>query len=123
MHYSQPAADRIAAARHSIAIHLAAPSGDRCAACDQPFPCAFRQAAEGILDAYGCLPRRRPGAALRAAGFPLGALDEWPINPPVARRRNDKAWRGWFESRINPAVGRVSVRSMPRTVRPTYDTF
>ena len=118
MHHAH--ADRIAAAQHSMAVHLAALSGERCAACANPFPCAFRRAAEDTLDAYGCLPRRRPGAALEAAGFPMSQ----PVNRPRrTTARDDKAWRGWFESRINPAIGRASVRSIPGTVRPTYDTF
>lgn len=71
--YSAQAADRCAAADQAIAIHVESAASQRCAACDQAAPCAFRRAAEGTLRAYGRLPRRLPGATLRAA-LPADAL-------------------------------------------------
>ena len=132
VHYSQLAADRIASAQQVIALHLPSLAGERCAACGHPFPCAFRRAAEGTLDAYGRLPHRVPGATLRAAGVNLAAVDrragdgrdryrgagvveraQWPVNGGRDEAVVDRQARGWFEAVINPAVGVARVPMNP----------
>jgi hypothetical protein len=131
MHYSQLAADRIAAAQHVITLHLPSLTGELCSACGHPFPCAYRRAADGTLDAYGRLPRRLPGATLRAAGVlrPAGGA-AWTLmdangrasgspqpgrDQPDDRDRQGRR-RGWFDAAVNPAVG---VASVPNSGRPS----
>ena len=84
VHYSQIAADRIAAANHAVAVHVESATSDRCAACGQPMPCAFRRAAEGTLRTYGRLPHRLPGLTLRSSGTTLdhGRRIHLPILSP-----------------------------------------
>ncbi|MGI5246156.1 hypothetical protein [Dactylosporangium sp. CA-139066] len=131
MHYSQLAADRIAAAQHVIMVHLPSLTGELCSACGHPFPCAFRRAADGTLDAYGRLPRRLPGATLRAAGVlrPTYAV-AWGLVDAKGREatspqphRDDPQGRdeqgrrrGWFDAAVNPAVG---VAQVPNTAHPS----
>lgn len=127
MHHSQLAADRIAAAQHVISVHLPSLSGELCSACGLPFPCAFRRAADGTLDAYGRLPRRLPGATLRAAGVLrpsysvawslVDAKDKesaghQPHRDDPDQRDQQGRRRGWFDPAVNPAVG---VAQVPNT--------
>lgn len=93
VHYSQLAADRIASAQQIVALHLPSLAGESCSGCGQLFPCAFRRAADGTLDAYGRLPCRVPGATLRAAGVNLAAIGR-PADGRRDRDRNDRTDRG-----------------------------
>ncbi|GAA4244186.1 hypothetical protein ACFQZ5_48090 [Dactylosporangium darangshiense] len=113
MHYSQLAADRIAAAQQVISLHLPSLSGEACSACGHVFPCAFRRAADGTLDAYGRLPQRLPGATLRAAGIWLGAPRHrpgdgagWPVGDVAwawADANNAEAWPRNLQHQTSPA--------------------
>jgi hypothetical protein len=105
MHYSQFAADRIAAAQRVISVHLPSMSGELCSACGHPFPCALRRAADGTLDAYGRLPRRLPGATLRAVGVLRPDGVAWRVLDTDGQ--GDRPRRGWFDAVVNPAVGVV----------------
>src|SRR4051794_3380533 len=93
--YSQLAVDRVAVARRAVALHVESLAGERCTACGHPAPCAFRRAADATLRAYGQLPHRIPGAALRAVGLQVGpagwrrvniaARKAAPVAPPALR--------------------------------------
>ncbi|GAA3280997.1 hypothetical protein Dvina_53015 [Dactylosporangium vinaceum] len=102
----------VAAAQQVVAVHLPSLSGEECSACGSVYPCDFRKAAEWTLNVYGLLPRRVPGAALRAAGVALNG-DQRPRRAQWAR--SDRH-RGWFDSVINPAAGRAPVVSKGRDV-------
>ncbi|WP_433053706.1 hypothetical protein [Dactylosporangium sp. CS-033363] len=104
MGYSQAG---VVAAQQVVSHHLPSLDGERCSACGDAFPCAFRRHADDTLNAYGLLPRRLPGAALRAAGVPVHN------EQPAERKRfwATRNQRGWFDAVINPAVGRAQVPS------------
>jgi hypothetical protein len=106
MHYSQLAADRIAVAQQVVSLHLPSLDGARCTACGHAFPCMFRRAADGTLDAYGWLPQRVPGATLRAAGVRLGAHARLG---PEGRRQN---------GRLRPAMAPGAHRADGRVETP-----
>ena len=102
----------VVAAQLVVSLHLPSLSGERCSACGDAFPCGFRRVAERTLDAFGLLPRRVPGAALRAAGVhPVN-----PATPPESRHRREIDWKGrsqWFTAAVNPAIGRARVPGQP----------
>ncbi|MFI5913722.1 hypothetical protein [Dactylosporangium sp. NPDC051541] len=108
MGYSQAG---VLAAQQVVAVHLPSLNAEDCSACGSSYPCDFRKAAEWTLNTYGLLPRRVPGASLRAAGVTLNAG-----RPRAGKRdwdRNDRQ-RGWFDAAVNPAIGRAKVVSPKR---------
>ena len=68
------ARERVAVADAAIAAHVVSAITGCCVMCGRPGPCDEQVAAERVLDGYGLLPHRDPGATLRVPARPAS----WP---------------------------------------------
>lgn len=64
LYLASAAREYLAAAQAEIDEHVHSRYGI-CTGCGEPEPCLRRRAASAVFARYGCLPKRRPGMALR----------------------------------------------------------